>query len=98
VDPQAIDERFRIAQQIMGDAVSCALGHYRDPATLAVEMKGPQDLVSKEDRATEALIRSAVGEAFPADGFVGEESGSDPAGDGIWVVDSIDGNGARKGA
>jgi myo-inositol-1(or 4)-monophosphatase len=91
VDVQAIDDRFRIAQAIMRDAARCALGYSRDLAALVVESKGPQDLVSEADRATEALIRSAIGESFPGDGFVGEESGSDLSHDGIWVVDPIDG-------
>lgn len=91
MDRGATDERFRVAQVIIRDAARCALGYSQNRAALVVESKGPQDLVSEADRATETLIRSAIATAFPGDGFVGEEGGSDLSHDGIWVVDPIDG-------
>ena len=57
------------------------------------------DLVTEADRATERVIRDALLDARPGDGFLGEESVSewtdDPRGDAddrvVWVVDPIDG-------
>lgn len=54
------------------------------------EMKGPQDFITETDGAIEAHVRSALSEAFPEDGFLGEETGHQ-AGSNIWVVDPIDG-------
>jgi len=64
--------------------------------------KGPRDLVTEADYASQREIRRIVQEAFPDHGFVGEESdggqGQPPsgtaghAGSGIrWIVDPLDG-------
>ena len=42
---------------------------------MAVEMKGPQDFVTKADRAVEEFIVERLSAAFPDDGFIGEEGG-----------------------
>ncbi|HET9067218.1 MAG TPA: inositol monophosphatase family protein [Amaricoccus sp.] len=61
------------------------------------KMKGPQDFLTETDAAVERHVRAALAEAFPGDGFLGEETGSTAAGGtaeeagGIWVVDPIDG-------
>jgi myo-inositol-1(or 4)-monophosphatase len=55
-----------------------------------VENKGLQDFVTVADRRTEQYIRRALTRRFPADGFVGEETGGIPQGQ-FWVVDPIDG-------
>jgi myo-inositol-1(or 4)-monophosphatase len=91
MDPAAIEARFTTAQHIMREAAELALGYFRNLELLTVEVKGPQDLVSEADRAVEAAISNAVRAAFPADGFVGEESGSALSAGGVWVVDPIDG-------
>jgi myo-inositol-1(or 4)-monophosphatase len=59
--------------------------------TLAVEDKGPQDFVTIADRQAETFVREALRDAFPEDGFMGEESGGTPGAAGFWVVDPIDG-------
>jgi myo-inositol-1(or 4)-monophosphatase len=53
-------------------------------------MKGPQDFLTETDAAVERHVRGAIATAFPADGFLGEETGGAPATD-TWVVDPIDG-------
>ena len=64
--------------------------------------KGPRDLVTEADYASQREIRRIVAEAFPEHGFVGEEAdgGSGPtppgtaghAGGGTrWIVDPLDG-------
>src|SRR6185369_1546173 len=55
--------------------------------------KGPQDMASEADLNTELLIRNRLKEKFPEDAFLGEETGRTDfaSGQGIWVVDPIDG-------
>ena len=52
----------------------------------------PTDVVTAMDHASEALIRAALLEARPDDGFLGEESDGFAGTSGVqWVVDPIDG-------
>ena len=55
--------------------------------------KGQQDMASEADLNTELLIRDRLRERFPEDAFLGEETGRTEfaTGQGIWVVDPIDG-------
>ena len=63
--------------------------------------KGPRDLVTLADQRAQESIREEIGEAFPGDGFLGEEDGGTGIGettragrdlDGrLWVVDPLDG-------
>ena len=58
----------------------------------AVQYKGLRDIVTEVDHASEALIRTALAERFPGDGFYGEESGRDAAATSrTWVCDPLDG-------
>jgi myo-inositol-1(or 4)-monophosphatase len=61
-------------------------------AGLEVRTKGVQDVVTQTDLEVELLIKEGL-KSFSADGFLGEETGSDEIADaeGIWVVDPIDG-------
>ena len=56
----------------------------------AFKMKGPQDFLTETDAAVERHLKQAIAGAFPADGFMGEETGGVPTSD-LWVVDPIDG-------
>jgi len=60
--------------------------------TLGVERKPDDSPVTAVDRACEDLILSGLQEAFPDDGFLGEETGEHAGGSGrTWIVDPIDG-------
>ncbi len=60
--------------------------------TVAASKSSPVDIVTEADRETERLIRDALAEARPHDGFLGEESGTGTGTSGLtWVVDPIDG-------
>ena len=90
-DPVAA--RLDFAQALIREAGALAAGYFARLDRLVVEKKGVRDMLSEADLATEKLIRGRLAEAFPTDGFLGEESGSaalDSA-SGIWVVDPIDG-------
>src|SRR5581483_1835176 len=58
-----------------------------------IQYKGsPTNLVTEMDRRAEALILDRLGDAFPDDAVLGEETGSRPGGSGRrWIVDPLDG-------
>lgn len=83
-------DRLHEARQISREAADLARRFFDDVGRLEVEHKGVQDFVTRADREVEALVRQRLGERFPGDGFLGEESGRTP-GTGAWIVDPIDG-------
>lgn len=60
------------------------------PQVLSLNFKGPQDYLTETDGEVEAFVRAQLAEAFPEDGFLGEEGGG-ALSDRLWVVDPIDG-------
>jgi len=88
-----LGKRFALAKSMAGKAGGLALDYYQKRDTLVIEMKrDPQDVVSIADREVENLIRRLVAEAYPDDGFLGEEYGLQKGTSGYtWVVDPIDG-------
>lgn len=60
-------------------------------AGLQIESKGRQDFVSEADVFVEAELKKWLGEQFPQDGFLGEESGLVGGDAGVWVLDPVDG-------
>ncbi len=85
--------RYDFTLTLIREAGALALGYFRDLPSLTVKSKGPQDVVSEADLNTELLIKSRIAAAFPEDAFLGEETGvtAMEPGQGIWVVDPIDG-------
>jgi len=60
--------------------------------TLGVERKEDDSPVTVVDRACEDLILNGLHEAFPEDGFLGEETGTREGSSGrTWIVDPLDG-------
>src|SRR6476620_6641798 len=88
-----IDERYQFARNLIQEAGALALDYFQRLDTLRVHSKGPQDMASEADLNTELLIRNRLKEKFPEDAFLGEETGRTDfaSGQGIWVVDPIDG-------
>jgi len=93
MDATAIADRYDFATTLIGEAGALSLGYFRDQASLDIASKGLQDMASQADLETEQLIRGRVAESYPDDAFFGEETGGiAPApGQGVWVVDPIDG-------
>jgi myo-inositol-1(or 4)-monophosphatase len=91
-----LSRRFSFGEDLIRKAGDFALGYFRNLQSLDIKSKGLQDMVSQADLETEELIRDAIAEAFPDDAFFGEETGGiEPkAGQGVWVVDPIDGTAA----
>jgi myo-inositol-1(or 4)-monophosphatase len=79
---------FRHPADPRGRAASAR--HFARREDLTRETKGPQDFVSIADREVESLIHTRLAEAFPTDGFLGEESGGE-IGERSCVIDPIDG-------
>ncbi|MBV8376468.1 MAG: inositol monophosphatase [Verrucomicrobia bacterium] len=93
MDPSSLQERFDFAFNLIQDAGQLAFDYFRRLDTLTVKSKGPQDMASQADLDAEVLIRDRLKSRFPEDAFLGEETGHTKfsAGQGIWVVDPIDG-------
>ena len=63
-------------------------GHEREVSSKST----PTDLVSEADLASERAIKTLLAKRWPADGFVGEEGGSEDGTSGLeWVADPLDG-------
>ncbi|HTJ92114.1 MAG TPA: inositol monophosphatase family protein [Pararobbsia sp.] len=83
--------RFQVACAIAREAGQWIRERYlqRDRA-MALTFKGPQDYLTETDSEVERLIAARLADAFPDDGFFGEETGG-AIGDSTWIVDPIDG-------
>lgn len=88
-----IAARLSTATQVIREAGALALSWFGRLSTLKIETKtGSQDVVSIADRDVELLVRARLSEAFPQDGFLGEEFGLSEGSSGFtWVIDPIDG-------
>ena len=68
------------------------LGFFRaDDSTLGIERKGPRDLVTHADRASESEIIERINERFPEDSILAEESGRRGEASRCWIIDPLDG-------
>jgi len=86
------DELLTIARTIALAAGSLAKQRRAEGVEVAASKSSSVDIVTEADRETEALIRAALADARPNDGFFGEESGADSGTSGLtWIVDPIDG-------
>ncbi len=87
----ALDRRLATALAIAEAAGKLALSKQPPPGAPIASLKGAQDWLTEADGAVEAFIAHALAEAFPEDGFQGEETGRGKQGTLAWVVDPIDG-------
>jgi myo-inositol-1(or 4)-monophosphatase len=85
--------RFEFASILIKDAGQLALNYFQRLGTLTIKQKGEQDMASEADLNVEMLIRDRLHGRFPEDAFLGEETGRTEfsPGQGVWVVDPIDG-------
>ena len=91
-DPEIV-ARLEFAAKLARRVGQEALRFWEENGTenLGTLSKSTQDFVTEADKAAERTIRAALAENFPADGFIGEESGGETGDAGYWVVDPIDG-------
>ena len=96
---QALERRFEIAQALTAQAATLALSMRPPPGAGHGSLKAAQDWLTEADGAVERFLAARLAEAFPDDGFQGEEGGALREGALRWVVDPIDGtsNFARGG-
>jgi histidinol-phosphatase len=85
-----LPKAMETARRAVEAASAASLVHFR--RGVRVEVKPDRTPVTAADREAEAAIHAIVSEAFPAHGFLGEETGA-RAGDAEtrWIVDPIDG-------
>jgi myo-inositol-1(or 4)-monophosphatase len=84
-------ERDLLASAVR-EAGALALKWFRGPVRQWV--KGASSPVSEADIAVDALLRERLGNAFPAHGWLSEETEDDPrrlTAEAVWIVDPIDG-------
>lgn len=87
-----LDARLAFAVATARAAGKTGMRFFRSLASLTVEVKGHQDLVSEADREVELAVRAAIAKAYPDDAIVGEEHAPTPGRSGYaWVIDPIDG-------
>ena len=94
LESDALQARYRLACELAQAGAELAFEYYQQRDRLAVDHKGDdlQDVVSVADKRVEAFVKQRIISAFPQDGFLGEESGTQmPDARVLWVVDPIDG-------
>ena len=87
----ALQRRFDVAREACAKAAALALRMQPPPGIGAGTLKGAQDWLTEADGAVERFLSDAMQDAFPDDGFQGEEEGAARNGALRWVVDPIDG-------
>ncbi|MGE6587961.1 inositol monophosphatase family protein, partial [Raoultella planticola] len=94
LESDALQARYRLACELAQAGAELAFEYYQQRDRLAVDHKGDdlQDVVSVADKRVEEFVKQRIISAFPQDGFLGEESGTQmPDARVLWVVDPIDG-------
>jgi histidinol-phosphatase len=82
--------RYEVAVEAARQAGDLALGYFDQD--IDVIWKQDASPVTIADRNAESLLRGALLQQFPGDGFLGEESGDTPGSSGYrWIVDPVDG-------
>ncbi len=82
--------RYELAVTVAKEAGQLALQYF--DTDVKVEWKKDQSPVTVADREAEDLLRKRLLDAFPNDGFLGEEFGDTPGASGFrWIIDPIDG-------
>jgi histidinol-phosphatase len=85
-----LDLAMEVARRAAEAASAASLAHFH--RGVRVEVKPDRTPVTQADRDAEAAIHAIVREAFPAHGFLGEETGAHAVGAATrWIVDPIDG-------
>ncbi len=79
-----------VATRLVEEAGRMALAMRPEAGAPAATLKGVQDWLTEADGAVERFVGTALAEAFPRDGFLGEEGGR-RTGALTWVIDPIDG-------
>ncbi|GMU39587.1 MAG: histidinol-phosphatase [Chloroflexota bacterium] len=85
-------EILAFALELADEADRISMSYFR--GDLGTEMKRDGSLVTRADRAVEAMLRERIAARFPAHAILGEEQGysaGTEADAGRWILDPIDG-------
>jgi len=92
LETEATTQEIAILREAVGDAGTLVMRYFgQNPETWDKPGEGP---VSEADLAANDLLRERLCGAFPAHGWLSEESVDDPARlacERVWIVDPIDG-------
>jgi len=91
---QALKQRLEKAKQAAKAAAEVIKYYYtiQQNGELSVELKSDDSPVTQADIESEKTIRKILLDAFPNDGFYGEETGQQSMhADYLWLIDPIDG-------
>jgi myo-inositol-1(or 4)-monophosphatase len=86
-----LSSRFAAAQALAAEAGRLAMRMRPPPGAAQASLKSRQDWLTAADGAVEQFLSDRLHDAFPEDGFQGEEGGATRAGTLRWIVDPIDG-------
>jgi histidinol-phosphatase len=90
-DKNELRSRLEFAVGVARAAGEHALSYYKS-SDLMIDQKADDTPVTRADRESEQLIRSALEASFPDDAILGEEFGEEPGSTGYrWYLDPIDG-------
>ncbi|HET7881923.1 MAG TPA: inositol monophosphatase family protein [Acetobacteraceae bacterium] len=87
----ALADRFATAISLATEAGVLALRMRPPLGAQAARLKGAQDWLTEADGAVERMLSERLADAYPQDGFQGEEGGRARSGKLYWVADPIDG-------
>jgi len=91
IETEPIHRRLEFAIKAADAAGSLILDYYQQP-DLKVEQKRDLSPVTDADRGAEQMLRERIADAFPRDGLLGEEFGTQDGDNGFrWILDPIDG-------
>ncbi|MCX5570662.1 inositol monophosphatase family protein [Kaistia nematophila] len=85
-----IARRHTFAQEIAREAGAIARRYFEAGDSIRATEKGAHDLVTEADLEIDRFLIGRLGQAFPGDGILTEESGGGEAAN-LWVIDPIDG-------
>lgn len=88
--PYSFKQELELAREVGEAAGAIQLESAR--TVHSVVCKGDNSPVTEIDKKCEELIRERILKAYPADGFIGEETGEHAGSSGrTWIVDPLDG-------
>jgi myo-inositol-1(or 4)-monophosphatase len=82
---------LNIAERAARAAGHCIMRAYERVDTLTITEKRPNDFVTEVDKQAENEIISIIHKAYPNHGILGEETGSTPGDETVWIIDPLDG-------
>ena len=92
-DRHLLVEAEAVCVQAVRQAGEVLLEYFRQPLNVEFKEKNQQSPVTEADRRSEELLRTALSQAFPAHGIIGEEAEDaiNPSADYVWFLDPLDG-------